>query len=187
MSTSFQKCPPSVAKMAKSILEQFESHKPLVNAGVTVDFVFAFAEKDEKTGEPKGDALKHHGVKALGICRKIGLKDRALGRADAEISLDGDWWATAGEDEQRALLDHELHHIQVKIDKRGLVRDDLQRPVIRLRPHDVETGWFKIIAERHKQASQECKQAVEIMCNGGQFFWPALSKLVEANPKLITG
>jgi hypothetical protein len=173
--------------MAKGILAEFESHLPLVNAGVTTDFVFAFPEYDEKSGKAIGDAIKKNGVKTLGLCRKIGLKDRALGRADTEITLDGEWWETAGEDEQRALLDHELHHIQVKIDKRGLVRDDLGRPVVNLRQHDVEVGWFKIIAQRHGRASQERLQALRIMCDNGQYFWPELSKIVEANPKLLTG
>jgi hypothetical protein len=184
--STFEKCPKSVNQMAKEILERFESHKPLINAAVTTDFVFAYAEKDEKTGEPKGDALKLHGVKALAICRKMGLKDRVMGRADTEISIDGDWWPTASDEEQRALLDHELHHILVKVDKRGLVRDDIGRPIIHLRPHDVQIGWFKIIAERHKLNSQECKQAVQIMCESGQYFWPGLSKIVESNPKLLT-
>lgn len=172
---TFQKCPQSVRDLANDILCQFETHKPLLDARVTVDYVFAYSDKDEVTGEPTGNALSKNGCKALGICRKIPLKDRALGRSDAEIALDGDWWEEATEDEQRALLDHELHHLAVKIDKRGLVRDDLGRPVIQMRKHDYEFGWFKVVAARHGKHSQERLQAAQMMCDAGQYFWPDIA------------
>jgi hypothetical protein len=172
--STFQKCPKQVEEMAQSLREQFESHHPLNDAKVTVDFVFAYGNRNDN-GLLIGDAIMHHGAKALGLCRKIALKDRALGRADAEITLDGDWWPTAPEPEQRALLDHELHHIAIRIDKRGLVRDDLGRPVIQLRKHDVEVGWFKAIAARHGLNSPERIQARQIMGDFGQYFWPEIA------------
>lgn len=172
--SKFQRCPKEVNALAAEILCEFETHQPLLDARVNIDYVFAFADVDETTGQPTGNALSHNGCKALGICRKIALKDRALGRADAEISLDGDWWNEANEKERRALLDHELHHIMVKMDKRGLVRDDLGRPVIVLRKHDYEFGWFKCIAARHEDRSMERMQATQMMSDAGQYFWPAL-------------
>jgi len=93
------------------------------------------------------------GVKALGICRKIPLKERALGRGDAEICLDGEWWKDAPEPEQRALLDHELHHIEVKIIEGAMACDDLGRPLLKIRKHDYELGLFTIIAQRHGRHS----------------------------------
>ena len=173
---TYQKCPLSVAKMADEILAAYESHQFTVAAKVAIDFVFAFAKRDD-AGERIGDALSLHGQRALGICRKIGLKDRALGRGDAEIALDGDWWATAPEAEQRALLDHELHHIAVKIDKRGIVTDDLGRPVIGMRKHDIQVGFFNVIAERHGEHSQERIQAKSIRESFGQYYWPEMSAL----------
>jgi hypothetical protein len=175
--STFKRCPQEVNEIANEILFQFETHKPVINAGVTIDFVFAYPDLDESTGEPIGDAIKHHGIKALGLCRIIPLKDRAMGRADTEITLDAAWWDEASDDEQRALLDHELHHIAVKIDKRGLVRDDLGRPVIQLRKHDVEIGWFKAVGARHGKFSMERIQAAQIMCDHGQYFWPDLASL----------
>jgi hypothetical protein len=180
--STFKRCPDEVNQMANQILCEFDTHRPLLDARVTVDYVFAFADIDEQTQEPVGNALSKNGVRALGLCRKIALKDRALGRADAEISIDGQWWEDATDAERRALLDHELHHIAVKTDKRGLVRDDLGRPVIQLRKHDYEFGWFKVIAARHGRASQERQQAGEMMLDAGQYFWPHIAppKLVES-------
>lgn len=172
--TSYERCNKSVDKLADTILNKHESHKPVVDAKVTIDFVFAMPEYDEKTGKPLHDALTKNGVKALGIARKIALKDRALGRADAEIAIDRDWWEKAPEPEQEALLDHELHHIAVKIDKRGLVTDDLGRPVIQLRKHDYEFGFFKVIAARNGLASPECIYAKHMLNDGGQYLFPYL-------------
>lgn len=176
---TFERCDKSVEALAKELLKKFDSHKPLVALDVKIDFVFAYADVDEK-GRILNDALSKGGIKALGITRKIPLKDRALGRGDAEISLDGDWWKTVGEEEQAALLDHELHHIAVKSDKNGNVQyDDLGRPKLNLRKHDVEIGWFKCIAERHGAASQERIQAKRIMDDQGQYYWPGIAPTIE--------
>lgn len=172
---TFQRCPKTVEKMAEAILAEFDTHKPLVASGAKIDFVFAFPDYDDTTGLALNDALTHNGCKALGVARKIGLKDRALGRGDAEISLDGHWWERHSEPEQRALLDHELHHLTPKIDKRGMVTDDLGRPVIVMRKHDFEVGWFHVIAERHGIASGEHKQARELMEVAGQYYWPEIA------------
>lgn len=169
---TFQKCDPSVRKIASEILNQFETHKPLLESRAQIDYVFAFCDRDEKTGLPVNNALSKNGVKALGIAKKISLKERVLGRGDAEISIDGDWWQKANEQEQRALLDHELHHLCPKIDKRGFVCDDIGRPIIQLRAHDYEFGWFKVIASRHEEFSQERIQARSMMTVSGQLFWP---------------
>lgn len=160
----------NVSEMAERLIERYETHGTLTDNHVRIDYLFAFAEVDETTGEIIGDALKCHGVKALGIARKLGLKDRAKGMGDAEICLDGDWWANADEKEREALLDHELHHI-CATDK----RDNLGRPVIKLRKHDFQFGWFSLIAQRHGQHSQERQQAKAMMDVAGQFYWPGIS------------
>lgn len=54
---TYKKCPEKIAEMANSILCEFETHQPLLDASVKVDFVFAFPELDEKSGEPISDAI----------------------------------------------------------------------------------------------------------------------------------
>lgn len=167
---TFKRCDPSVPKMAAAIMQEFETHKPLVEAGVKIDYIFAYGERDEKTDEIISDALTHNGAKALGICRKIGLKDRAKGMGDAEICLDHDYWETIDEPDQRALLDHELHHIVV-----SKKTDDLGRPKLAMRGHDFEVGWFAVIAKRHGKHSIEQQQASKAMNMLGQYFWPEIA------------
>ena len=171
---TFLRCDESVNAMAKSLIAEFDTHHPLNARGVIIDFVFAFPDKDDDTGEAINDAITKGGMKCLGLCRKIPLKDRALGRGDAEITLDGDWWGGATTEEARALLDHELTHLRVMDEN-----DDLGRPILKLRKHDFEVGWFGIVAKRHGSASQEQIQAKTIMDRAGQLFWPGIAPTVE--------
>ena len=149
---TFQRAPQDVTELANGILCEFETHRPLLDAKARIDLVFAYPDYDSK-GQATNDALKHHGRKALGVARRLGLKDRAMGRGDAEIVLDAEWWKEASEARRRALLDHELHHLEVRMESGVVVRDDLSRPKLLLRKHDVDIGWFALMAQRHGDAS----------------------------------
>lgn len=171
---TYQRAPETVNQLANEIMCQFPDHKPLLDAKVKLDFVFAYADLD-KHGQPKNDALTKNGVKALGIARKLSLKDRAMSRGDAEIALDADYWQQANRDVKWALLDHELHHLAVKVNPQGVVkRDDLNRPVIDIRHHDHDIGWFDLIAQRNGEASLERQQSRALMATSGQYYWPDL-------------
>lgn len=167
---TYKRCGPEVQEMADDIMREYPDHQPLIDAELKIDFLFAEPEYNEN-GEPASDAITHHGCKALGLTRKMSLKDRAAGRGDVEILLDGYWWRTVDDPERAALLDHELHHIAVTPGK----TDNLRRPIVKLRKHDVDIGWFALIAHRHGEASQERKQARSIMESHGQFFWPQIT------------
>lgn len=165
---TYQAADDTVKQMADALLRKHETHKPIVEAGVKVDYVFAYPDLDEND-QPTSNAIKVNGYPAAGMCRILNLKDRAMGRADAEITLDYPHWEEASTREKEALLDHELHHITL-----GKGRDDLQRPKLRMRKHDVQVGWFTAIAERHGTASCERIQAVQIMEKKGQYYWPEM-------------
>lgn len=167
--STFQKCDSSVTDLAQGVMKRYECFAPLIDRKVRIDFMFAFGQRDETTGDLVSDALKKNGVKALGITRKIPLKDRAKGLGDAEVCLDGDWWPEHDTEEQQALIDHELYHIAVTPKN-----DDLGRPILKLRKHDFEMGWFAAVAERHGAFSQERQQAGIIMQTVGQLFWPEI-------------
>jgi hypothetical protein len=189
--STYQKANPEVRDMADSLLEEFTTYKPLLEAKVKIDFMFAYAERGEDD-QPKGFALTRRGVRVLGITRKLGIKDRVMGRGDCEVCLDGDWWESETPLRRRALLDHELHHLEVVTDADGVViRDDLKRPKLKLRKHDIEVGWFAIVAGRHGSASIEMEQAKSIMDSYGQLFWPCIDlqeplQLADGEPRNIT-
>jgi hypothetical protein len=172
---TYQKAPSEVRSLATAVLNKHATHAPLLSAAVKIDYLFAYPRYNEKD-EPIGDAIKHHGVKALGLARIVNLKDRTKGMGDAEILLDYEWWKDAPEPEQESLLDHELHHLSVNVNKLGIVmKDDLDRPKLRLRKHDRQFGWFDIVAERNGAHSMEQKQASEIFVQAGQLYWPQIA------------
>lgn len=172
--STFQKADQETMDLAAEVLCAFATHKPLLDAKVKIDLVFAYGSRTE-SGMLTSHALTHRGVRALGLASKLKLKDRAMGRGDAEVALDHDWWEEASDLQRRALLDHELHHVSVKTDKLGRFQyDDLRRPVLVLRRHDFEFGWFRIVAERHGPFSIERLQAKNMMDEAMQSFWPEM-------------
>lgn len=171
---TYQKADKTVEKLCQELIEKYDTNKPLDDQ-VIIDLVFAYGDRDD-AGIQTGYALKKNGVPAYGQTRILPLKDRVMGRGDVEILLDADHWEKAGADEQAAILDHELHHIALDADKFGNIKfDDINRPKLKLRKHDVEFGWFSVIAHRHGRASIEQQQAKAVMDKAGQYFWPSIA------------
>jgi len=86
----------------------------------------------------------------IGKCKRSGDLDRELAQFDFVILLRRSFWLdTRVSDAQRAaLLDHELCHAGVKLDRRGdPAVDDRGRIVYRTRKHDIEE--FTAIVARH--------------------------------------
>ncbi len=86
----------------------------------------------------------------LGQCRKATDLDRELMVYDVVILLSRTFWtneAVSGA-QRKALLDHELCHAEVRLNKYGEpVEDERGRKVYRIRKHDIEE--FSEIVERH--------------------------------------
>ena len=136
-----------------------EKHHPeLHDAELIVDVLVAFATKNEQ-GEPRGPALSHGGYPAIATVRINSLKQRVLGGGDALVTLDGDRWGDFSSLQQRAILDHELTHLElVEGEGGGVEGDDIGRPRLRLRKHDHQFGWFDAVVRRHGANSVEWSQ-----------------------------
>jgi len=178
--STYKICDESVSKMASEIMAEVECYTAHLAAKVKIDFIFAYASRDADNF-PVGSALRLHGAAATGICRILPIKQRQIGRGDAEISLDGDWWSEASREQQRALLDHEMYHIIVRQKNGVILRDIAGRPLLRMRPHDVEMGLFAACALRHGENSRERHHARNVMKAFGQYFWPELYKQTVKN------
>jgi hypothetical protein len=139
--------------------EVLEKHHPeLHDAELIVDVLVAFATKNEQ-GEPRGPALSHGGYPAIATVRINSLKQRVLGGGDALVTLDGDRWGGFSPLQQRAILDHELTHLElVEGEEGGVEGDDIGRPRLRLRKHDHQFGWFDAVVRRHGANSVEWSQ-----------------------------
>jgi hypothetical protein len=140
-------------------------HHPDLDA-VTVDALFAFDE------EHSGPVLKHQGYGAAAVVRITPLRDRALGTADAVITIDRSTWIDLTAPQRDALVDHELQHLVWVVDDEGKPKSDgLGRPKLATRRHDHQLGWFDEIAQRHGEASFEVRQARVLLETGRQLYF----------------
>lgn len=139
---TYTQCPVEIHDLAAEVRDQH--HGDLDEAEVTIGLLFAWPNEREE------HALKHHGCPAAGLCKINALRDRVQGAPDATIVLDGKRWETLSETQRRALLDHELYHLEVRRDEDDqIVGDDHGRPKLRMRLHDREMGVFDAIVRRY--------------------------------------
>jgi hypothetical protein len=154
-------------KILDLVNEVMEAHHPeLVQNEVTVLVQMHTSFK----------GLRLRGVPCYAIAKITNEKDRAKSAClpDARITIDSISWADLPAETQRAVIDHELQHFALCYDKKSgeLKEDDNGRPKLKMRPHDIEFGHFKIIAERHGSASVEARQLQTLVDESGQLIWP---------------
>ena len=155
MPKTYRKSSNLIRGLMEEVVEQFHPH--LNDHSAIIDLIDAY----DTAGGP---AVMHHGIPAYAVVRAVPLKDRTMGRGDCEITFDGFMVGNLSEDGQRALIDHELYHLEIKRNKDGQVKfDDLGRVEFKMRPHDREFGWFDSIARRWGRHSMEVRQAMEMI------------------------
>lgn len=117
--------------------------------------------------------LSHRGYPAIAITKIVPLRDRAAGLPDAMIVIDRHTYGTLTAKQMDAMLDHELHHLELVVDdKTGTPKcDAIGRPKLAMRKHDHSFGWFDEIARRHGQHSIEVMQASALVETTGQLYF----------------
>jgi hypothetical protein len=125
-----------------------------------------FVDEVDKEGESK-PTLVVGGYQAPASIKVMGLKYRALGVADVLVVLDASSWEAMSSPSRAALLDQQLERVTVDADK----RDDLGRPVCKLRKPDIRLEGFKSVAKRHGQDSIVAIQAAAHRDAAGQYCW----------------
>lgn len=155
MSKSYQQTN-ELDEMIAKLIEEKAYHRDLSVTGATVQALFYHCETP----------LMLRGVQCYAYVSIVGAKERALGLMDATIVVDFERWKDMPDDRRIALIDHELYHLQVKKLKDGSnATDDMNRPKMCMRPHDIEVGWFVEIAKEHREASIEVMQATGMAAN----------------------
>ena len=105
----------------------------------------------------------------LGKCKRVGNLERELMEYDFVIILLKEFWESLDvtDEQRRALLDHELCHGALTLDKSGEpVEDERGRKMYRIRKHDIlefteivaRHGCYKRDLEQFAQALQRSKQ-----------------------------
>ena len=139
---------------------------------IKIDLVMV---EETTSGRP---ALMLHGWPAAALTRATSALERAMGRGDAEIQIAKVRWCSMTERQRRALLDHELQHIQLKKDQLDCVLLDINgRPMVTMRQHDVQVGWFLEVAQRWGEDSIEQQQSREIFEQHKQELFPFLANI----------
>lgn len=143
------------------------SHHPdLHEHEVTVGIVLA------TTDDPDKPAVKLHGYPCAAVVSITPYKQRIHGVADALITIDAANWDDLSPRQRESRIAHELTHLTVSLDKKGFAKaDDIGRPKLKMRLHDVEVGWFVGIAERYGEDSYEVQQARQIHEKHGQLLF----------------
>lgn len=157
----------TVSDEVTRIIENMRSEYHLELIGITIAALFVY---DLEASEP---VLTHGGYPAQAVVRLTPVRDRALGVADAVIVLDRSNWLTLTAPQRDALIDHELHHLELVVNEEtGTPQwDAVDRPKLAIRKHDHQFGWFDAVAERHGDASPEVRQAKQLIAATGSCIW----------------
>lgn len=168
MAKKYSKCPDEVTDLAAQIIEK--DYPEFNEAGLVIEYQFVSSDS--------GPALTLGGWPCNAVVKIIGLQDRVAGRGDAIVTIDEGKWEEFTERSRAALLAHELHHLIPQKEDDGNFKTDAHgRPKLKMRPHDVQIGWFKEIAQRYGDDSMEVTQAHAIFDDHGQAFFPWLLEL----------
>lgn len=155
MSKTFRKSDSYTRDLLEQVINRYHTH--LKDYNITIDLIDAYNSNG-------GPAVLHNGLPAYAVIRSIPLKDRVMGRGDVEITFDALEFGRMKERQRKALIDHELTHLEFKVNKDGeKIVDDIGRYVFKMRPHDREFGWFHSVARRWGQDSIESVQAIEMV------------------------
>lgn len=155
---TYMKVDAGMSSKVAAVMQQY--HSPLVDAGLSVDTLFAFAARN-KDGEQTGPAIAVRGHPVKAKIKVTPLKDRAKGDGDVELILDGDNWNNIPDADQVAILDQQFTSLELVLEEdeesasAKVARDDLGRPKLRKRVSDFAAEGYWECAERHKGASQE--------------------------------
>lgn len=167
MPTSYTLAPREVRMMADEIIRE-DWHADIRLGPGDGDFVrlclfMAYG------GEGDEAPVKLHGYPCAAAISVIAYKQRVDKRADAEIIIDAAWWDNATEPQQRALLDHEITHLEIERDKDGCLKtDDAGRPKLKLKLHDWQLGGFRSIAARYGDDAPEVVMARDFQAKFGE-------------------
>lgn len=148
-------------------------HTDLLDAGAVVKAISIYPELDD-AGRPKSPAIKHGGAPAAAQIKVASVRERVIGNCDAIMEIDGYRWNSLDDGSRMALIDHELEHLVVTVDKSGAPqRHDDGRPKLSTKPDDWSLTGFVDVVKRHgakaleamaiKSVAEQCQELMPFM------------------------
>src|SRR5262245_49003737 len=106
----YEKAPKSVETLARAVIKRFDRHEHLRENKVVIGYYFASPDVDSY-GMLRGYDSNVIGDPDNGGCKLMGQIDRMKNGEHVEILLDKVHCEAATENQQMALLHHELYHV----------------------------------------------------------------------------
>ncbi len=153
MGTVYEDADADTLTFAAGVLKA--SRPELVDAGVTIRYLFAFREDEQA-------ALKHHGYPAAAIIKINSYDLRKQGLADATLKIDGQQWKDMPERTREALLVHEFLHLELMKNEYGIKLDDCGRPKLKIKLHDIQLGAFEAVLKQFGKDSLDAQALDEV-------------------------
>ena len=157
-----------IATVVEELVAEYHERHKLPPGLITVRALLAYSALD-RNGEPKGPAIKHNGYPAAAQVKILSAKNRVLAACDVVIELDGHYAGKWSEQELRAVIFHELCHLEFK-----KVEEETGAVKLAMRLHDYQFGWFDDAARVYGRDSMEVKQALEFYRGRRQLYLPGL-------------
>jgi len=185
----YEDCEDDVSEIVEALFETSQGH--IADTKPKIGYYFLDYDEDTKTrAEEKHrelpPVLKLHGIACAATIKINSYKDRVQGKPDVTVTISKPAWDEFDDGQRAALLDHELTHLIVRGE-----RDDLGRPMFKMRPHDYDLSIFGEVVRRHGKAALEVKMTVNfltsedgqmIMDFGGLKALPAAAKASDTEP-----
>lgn len=153
MPKCYQKAHKSVMQIVQKVME--EHHKELLDEKVQVAVLLVWGPRD-KDGLITGPGVSAHGHAALAKIKVSSESDRLLSGADAVMHIDGDCWEKMKARTKRALLDHELTHLELLVTADGTTkrREDSSARLGAKLDDWMLTGFYAIAKRYEKDAPE---------------------------------
>lgn len=130
-------------------------HTSLAKANVKVAVLMVHPPTNANA-EPTAPALTRSGVEVVALIKVATPNERILAGCDAVMRIDAFHWESLIEEQQTALLDHELEHLLIATTAKGLVqKHDDGRPKLLTQPDDWSLTGFAVVVKRHGRHALE--------------------------------
>ena len=139
-------------KLLNEILST-ERYEMLKSYDIQIQLFYKYGKRD-KDGELKTPALQKNGTAIYAQTKIVSSFNRITDDTDVKIIINKDLWDELSREEKLAVLDNELHYIQIKEDKEGeplMISEDCDKVQLKLRKPDFYCEGFLDIMNIHQK------------------------------------
>ncbi len=187
MPTGYEPAPDTVDAMINRLIDL--NHPDLQKSKPTITALMAFEIlPDSEDGESRkpGPCLRRFGFNVPARTRITSLEQRVGGMDDIVLQIDDHSWKELDQMKREAVLDQQLHSLEVMRDADGADKeDDAGRPKFRIKRPDWLVSGYETIARRYGHDSPEIRswKKESARFNQLQFNWSEENEAVAAKAK----